>query len=172
MNKRKVIVVIGILFVCGILITYKIFNKPQLKNSIHYHAGFVVFDYGIKVDFSDLRYMNVEPCQLHDSDEKETPEHNQLEKAHLHDRIGDVVHVHVEGSVWGDLFTNIKYPLDYSNVTAYINGEKISDLKSYPIKANDSAVIFIGKVDEKLLNQAVTADHIKEVESKSETCGS
>lgn len=140
---------------------------------VHYHAGFVVFDNAKKVDFSDIKYMHVEPCSIgiEEKSEEETPEHKQIEKAHLHDGIGDVVHVHGNGAKWGDLFTNIKYPIDYSNTTAYADGQKIDELKDYPIKPDASIVIFVGRVDTNLMDEAVTAEQIREAESRSESCG-
>ena len=171
MNKSKFIAIVGILFVLGIAIFYKFVKQSEPQTEVHYHAGFVVFDNGKKVDFSDLKYMNIEPCTLHKEDEEETPEHNQLEKAHLHDMIPDVVHSHRENAKWGDLFTNIKYSIVYSKVTAFINGNEVLDIQSTPIKAYDSVVIFINTVDKNLITQAITVDHIKEVENKSENCG-
>lgn len=178
MDKRKIIVVIGILLILATLIGYKLIKQKgdtlkliQSEEDVHYHAGFVVFDNGVKVDFSDVGYMNITPCTEHGPAENETPEHLQMEKAHLHDAVGDVVHSHREGAKWADLFTNIGYEVDYSIVTAYINGEKVTGIKEYPIKAYDSMVLFIGNSDESLLSESVGIDHIKEVEKKSENCG-
>lgn len=154
---------------------------PQ-PEKVHFHAGFVVFDNGKKVDFSGLQYMDIEPCKLNEDEEEiQTAEELQHEKAHLHDNVGDVVHSHVEGAKWGDLFANINYSIDNSKVTAFINGIEVNDIKNIPIKAYDSLIIFVGNVDKqslasqgpgkKLLSQAVTVDHIKQTEMKSETCG-
>ena len=175
--SKKFIFIFGILLILGILIPFKVFKNSrtirqvQSEPSVHYHAGFVVFDNGKKVDFSDIQYMNIEPCTLHKADEKETPEHEQLEKAHLHDGVGDVVHSHREGAKWGDLFTNINYPLDYSQATAFVGGEEVVDIKNALITADSSLVIFIGTVNKSLLTQSVPLDHIKEVEKMSENCG-
>ena len=178
--NRKTVIISGIVLILVILGYWKI-NKPTTQihdeTKIHYHAGFVVFENLKKVDFSDIKYMSIAPCKVHGStgspqvEEMMTAEEEQKEKAHLHDGVGDVVHVHVKDSKWGDLFTNIKYQVDYSKVTAYINGQKVEDIKDYPTKSYDGLVLFIGKVDEKLTNQAVTIDHIKDAESKSENCG-
>src|SRR5690242_18124426 len=78
----------------------KIFPEPK----VHFHAGFVVFKDDKKLSFSDYKYMNVKPCMVDDKDEEEDP---QLEKAHLHDNVGDVVHSEQNGAKWKDLFTNI-----------------------------------------------------------------
>ena len=147
-----------------------IFGKkfiPQEK--IHYHAGFVVFDNNKKVDFSDYKYMNVKPCTV---DEKESGEEDeQLEKAHLHDNVGDVVHVEQTNAKWKDLFANIHFPIDYSKTTAFVDGKVVPDFANQQIRPYQSMVIFIGNVDKNHLKEAVTKKHIVEEEKKSESCG-
>lgn len=168
--KKPVYVVLVIAIAAIGIFAYLKTKKAVTPEKIHFHAGFVVFDNGKKVDFSDMKYMTIEPCKV-DTTETPTAAEIQHDKAHLHDGVGDVVHVHVKGAVWGDLFTNINYPIDYSKVTAFINGQEVQNIKDTPIKAYDSVVIFIGTVDKKLLSQAVTIGHIKQVESTSESCG-
>lgn len=140
------------------------------KEKIHYHAGFVVFENGRRLTFSDTKYMFIKPCTL-DGEENEEIEDSQLEKAHLHDNVGDVIHIEEEGAVWSDLFTNIEFYVDYSKVTAFINGQKVSGFETQSIKSNDSLVLFIDYVDEKLLSQAVTTQYIEDTAKKSTTCG-
>jgi hypothetical protein len=171
-KKTILILIAAALLILGVGALFKYGNSQVEVPDIHYHAGFVVFENGQKVDFSDNLYMNIEPCKVHDANEKETPEHIQTEKAHLHDNVGDVVHTHVAGARWRDLFTNIKYPLDYEKVTAYVNGQRVAKFEDLPIVAYNSLVIFVGSTDETLLSQGVTEDRIKEVEAKSELCGS
>lgn len=142
-------------------------GQKEQKPLVHYHAGFIVFQDGKKLDFSDIKYMHLAPCV---QGGKETADDPSM-KAHLHDDIGDVVHVHRAGAVWQDLFTNIKFPIDYTKTTGYINGQKVTAFQKTAIVKNDSLVVFIGKVDESLLSQAVTVDHIESVSSHSETCG-
>lgn len=74
----------------------------------------------------------------------------------MHDGIGDVVHVEAAGAKWGDLFTNIGFPVDYASAGGFING---------------NLVLFMGSVDRSLLSQAVTVHYIKQVEGKSVECG-
>lgn len=110
---------------------------------------------GEKQDYSDWQYMHLELC----TDEQERHEDEQIEKAHLHDGVGDVVHVHREGAVWGDLFKNIGVEL----------AEKPAILQQ-TIEPNSSVIITIGKGVEN--PEYVTEERIKEVEAKSELCGS
>jgi hypothetical protein len=169
MSKRGWFIIgiyILILFIAtGMIFGRKIF--PEKK--IHYHAGFVVFQDNKKLDFSDNKYMNVKPCTTGE-EEDEAGEDEQIEKAHLHDNVGDVVHIEQIDAKWKDLFINLHYAMDYSKVTAYINGQKVSNFENQPIRAYDSVVVFIGNVDEKRLQEAVKKNYIMEKEKKSDGC--
>lgn len=169
MNKRILInlVSIAVLLIIGAIVYFTI-GRPQIKE-IHYHAGFQVYADGALQDFADLKYMNLKPCGG-----LLVREDDQLEKAHLHDNVGNVVHVHREGAVWGDLFKNIKWEIPAGKeFVGYLNGERKEDLLNYPILPYDSVVFFSGKIDDlnHKLQARVTDDFMKEVEKKSENCG-
>lgn len=169
--SRSLTISIGLivlLFISTVL--YKLFAKPTVHQTVHYHAGFIVYKDGERVDFSESKYMSVKPCEI--VPDEPSPLEIQMDKGHLHENVGDVVHVHTEGAKWGDLFANLKYPIDYSLVSAYINGDKVLDFENRPIVGFESAVIFIGNVNESLLSNAVATEHIRDVESNSELCGS
>lgn len=142
-------------------------NSSHQKEEIHYHAGFQVYKDNTLVDFSDLQYMNLRPCGV--SNEKEDP---QIEKAHLHDGVGDVVHVHRPDALWKDLFQNIKY--DISGAEVWKDGKKQENFLEQPIQANESVVFFLGNTDKKeeKINNRVRVEKIKLVEQQSESCGS
>lgn len=166
--RLLVIIVVAGISVLGISF-YRSMTTPQ---KIHIHAGFIVIADNKKLDFSDNKYMNIKPCAEDEGEEhNENEEDEQLEKAHLHDNVGDVVHVERSDGKWKDLFTNINYSIDYTKVTAYINGQKVSDFQNQPIHAYDSAVIFVGKADTNYLKKAVTKEHIVKAEKVSEDCG-
>ncbi len=173
--SRKLLYLILPLFIIllgwfGFMVKEKYFPPKAL----HYHAGFIVIKDNKIEDFSDIKYMHTKPCGNAPVSEKETLAEQQIEKAHLHDFVGDVVHVHRENAKWKDLFTNLKYPLHYTNAEAYINGEKVNNFQDYPIKPYDSLVVFVGKNKDvtKYLKQAVTKSHIEQTEKKSDNCGS
>ncbi len=149
-------------------ISKNIVSKTQAEK-IHYHAGFIIFSNGKKLDFSDNKYMFIKPCTV-DGKEIEVEGDEQIEKAHLHDNVGDLVHVEEKDAKWRDLFMNIKFPIDYSKTTAYINGKVVPDFQSQQINLDDSLVLFIGKVDTRLLSQGVTKDYIEAQAAKSGTC--
>ena len=147
-------------------------GKLLTPKKVHYHAGFVVFENDKKKDFSDFKYMRIKPCLL-DQNQKDSKEDIQAEKAHLHDYIGDVVHVESNDSKWNDLFKNLKYQINYKDAKAYLNGQIVTDFQEIKINPYDSLVVFAGQeVDtDKFINQAVTKQHIIDSEIKSEDCG-
>lgn len=173
MNKVKLLCIISIsLLLLGVFGAKKLLPtaKPIPAEKIHYHAGFVVFDQNKKLDFSDTKFMFLKPC-LTNGKEDTNSENIQLEKAHLHDNVGDLVHIEARDAFWQDLFTNIKFPMDYAKTAGYINGEKVSDFQKIPIRPDDSLVVFVGENDEKLLDQKVTREYIETQSKKSVECG-
>lgn len=165
-NKFK-FSVLGLLILITLLGVYAIRKPKPAEPKVHYHAGFVVFQNGKKLNFSDIKFMNLEPCT---KDNKKNGD-EQLEKAHLHDNIGDVVHVEAPGAIWQDLFTNIKFPINYASTSGFINHTQVSDFQKLPINKDDSLVVFIGPIDQSLLTQAVTVERIEQVGTTSKTCG-
>jgi len=169
MNKKLLLLIIPIVFILigfGILLS----KKFLIPKKTHYHAGFVVFQNNKQINFSDMKYMFLEPCTLSKKGDGSTAD-IQIEKAHLHDNVGDLVHIERTGAKWQDLFTNIHFPINYSQSTAYINGNQIANFQNQPIKNDDSLVIFIGKNDPKFLSQAVTKQYIEKIAKRSTTCG-
>lgn len=171
MNK-KLLLLIG-LFVIILAGTASVFVSKKLLTSqkTHYHAGFIVFQNNKKLSFSDFKYMYEKPCTLKGKEDK-TNENDQLEKAHLHDNVGDVIHIERSGAHWKDLFTNINYPINYGKATGYINGQKANNFQNLHINPDDSLVLFIGSNDVKAdLLQAPTKEYIEQMGKKSKTCG-
>lgn len=149
-------------------------SMKSAPKEVHYHAGFQVYVDDRLQDFSGIKYMTISPCVdssaiKHPTTEKE----KQNDKGHLHDNVGDVVHVHLSGGTWGDFFRNIHYTFPKGKpVFAFINGKSVEDIMNTPIRSYDSVSIFIGtrdKMKEELKN-AVTIEHIKDIEKKSELC--
>jgi len=170
MNKRNTLigVVAAAVLVLGGAFFY-FFSPTSKEEAVHYHAGFQVYVDDKLQDFSDLKYMQVSPCGR-----VFRRENDQIEKAHLHDTIGDVVHVHRTGAVWGDLFKNLGFDVGKeSEFVGYLNGNLQQDILLYPIIGNDSVVFFKGPIKDmnKKLQSRVTLDHIQEVEARSEDCG-
>lgn len=170
MNQKQLIismcvVVIGV----GGVLGYRYYQKQIHPNiPVHYHAGFIVYVNGIRQDFGDSRYMKIEPCTTAGSEIKED---DQLEKAHLHGGIGDVVHVHREGALWKEFFVNIKYSLPKSTLSGYINTVKTDNLLNVQIRPYDSVVFVFGDVPSEATTAGISKEHIIEVEKTKEQCG-
>ena len=168
---KKIIYVIAIFIVILLGISGFIASKKFfVSKKVHYHAGFVVFQNNKKLNFSDNKYMFIEPCTLNKNNDDSASD-TQIEKAHLHENVGDLVHIERTGAIWKDLFTNINYPIDYSNATGYINGKKVADFQLQPIQPYASLVVFIGNNNQQVLSQAVTKDYMIKMAKKSTTCG-
>jgi hypothetical protein len=163
--------ILGVLAIAAVIILPQTLLKPK---PIHYHAGFQIYKDNKLQDFSDFKYMHEAPCTVDGKPINDPHADGQLEKAHLHDHTGDVVHVHRANAMWKDLFTNIKYPIDEKNVVAYVNGKKVNAILEKKIEPYESVIIFIGTHvdDQNYLKKAVTKKHIQDVEHKSETCSS
>jgi len=166
----KLIFVFAIIILTGAGAYFIINNKTQHMEDYHLHAGFVVFKDNKQVDFSDPKYMFIKPCTI--GEEYEEEEDEQIEKAHLHNQIGDVVHVEREGSIWKDLFTNLEYDINYPETAAYLNGQKVENFQELPIKAYDSIVILVDSDrEEEHVLKAVSREQILKAEARSENCG-
>lgn len=171
--RLKLMFIIGLGSVILLILTSFLIIGRNKDEAIHYHAGFAVFTNNKQVDFSDFKYMIIKPCNLDKDEEKESDEDDQIERAHLHDQIGDVVHVERKNSKWSDLFTNLHYDIDYKSSEAYLNGKKKNNFQNQIIQPYDSLVVLIGKNDsKKALTKAVKKSHIEETEKRSENCGS
>lgn len=169
----RIKIALGIfIVVLGGVVGYALSQTVLKPKPIHYHAGFQVYVNDQLQSFRGNQYMHEKPCVMNGHSTSEDDPDDQGEKAHLHDHVGDVVHVHRNGATWGDLFFNIKYPLEGKITAAYDNGQKVNDILKQPIKPYDSVVIFVGKHsdDQKYLKTAVTKSHIQSVEGKSESC--
>lgn len=169
LSKKVVLSFFTMILAVGMFWLYK--PKQTALEHLHYHAGFRVYIDGVLQDYSDYKYMNFVPCTEHAV--KQSAAEEQIEKAHLHDSVGDVVHVHRAGAVWGDLFKNIGVQLPSDKLAVmYLNGELASDIYNQPIKAYDTAIFVFGSDQSSHTGERVSVDHIKEVEAKSELCGS
>jgi hypothetical protein len=164
--KKRIIA----LCAAGVVLLVAGFMALQTKpKDVHYHAGFLVYVNGVQQDFSDPKYDKISPCAMPGAAVSGNPE---LEKAHLHDKVGDVVHVEGSGAVWGDLFKNIHYVFKKDvPVQGFISGKEVPNILTYPIKAYDSIIIVVGSGSGVDLNKVVTKNHIVEVERKGESCG-
>jgi hypothetical protein len=98
-----------IAIVLGILVGVLAFAAARValvapEQPPHYHANFAIFMDGERVDLSGDRYMEeVSACRV--SEGKILPQ----ERAHLHNNVPDVAHVHHPGVTWGHLLANLGF---------------------------------------------------------------
>lgn len=151
-------------------IVYVRYAPQEVAEHLHYHAGFRVYIDDQLQDYSDYKYMNYVACTEHDN--KKSKEEEQIEKAHLHDSVGDIVHVHRGGAKWSDLFKNIGVVFDSDkDVRGYIEGEEIKDVLDQSITSYTTAIFIVGESSSSHSNEKIPLEYIKEVEAKSELCG-
>lgn len=140
-------VLVGALVIVGIrFATY----SPE---HVHYHANFAVYINGKREEFKDKRYYQevVGSCTTDDI----TP----LERAHMHDNVGDIVHVHDHAVSWGQFFQNLGWSVnskliqtpdklyqadDTNNITFMLNGQKVSDITGQVIGNEDRLLVDFG----------------------------
>lgn len=167
---RKILLTILLtsVFTIGAIFLYNKFKS--IPEKIHYHAGFQVYKDDLLQDFSGVKYITVLPCT---EEEAHSEKNEQINKGHLHNQIGDVVHVHASGATWGDLFKNLKFSTQ-DGVVAFVDGKQLSNPLTSQIKSYQSIVFHFGKHDSnfKPEKKPVTVEYIKETEKKSVECGS
>jgi hypothetical protein len=133
------------------------------RREIHYHANFAVFVDGERLPFDNFTfYEEVASCGGEGKD-------NPRIRAHMHDQIGHVVHVHDNGATWGHFFANIGYVNGdtvfktdkdtylqnlqdpSTTITFILNGEEVQTTANRTIGDKDVLLISIGDASEEEL---------------------
>lgn len=172
MPKGRKLLIISFLLVCllaaGIFFYFKQrAQSPAVK--VHYHAAFLVYQDNQPLDFSALKYMKIENCTVNNVQQED----EQLEKAHLHDNIGNIVHIQQANATWKDLFFNIRFEMT-KDVVGYINGQLVPDILNQKIEPHDRVLFLIGINDNLQEKLAAVPDdaQITKIDNSSESCGS
>jgi hypothetical protein len=149
--------VIGLLALAAVrFVTYK-------DSAVHYHANFTVYVNGDREEFKDPAYYEeISAC----SSDFDRPQH----RAHLHDNINDVVHVHDQAVTWGDLFNNLGWNIgstfistptklysdtDSGHLMIMLNGQSVASIANKVIGDKDRLLISYGKMDAKELQTQI-----------------
>lgn len=139
---------VGALAVLGIrFFTYRPADK------VHYHANFGIIINGQRQKLDNpLLYEEIEMCS-------ENKTHTPAERAHMHDKVSDVVHVEDSAVTWGQFFQNIGYGVgdnfistpsqmyladSQSQVTFILNGEKVNNVTKRVINDKDKLLVDYG----------------------------
>jgi len=125
------------------------------SSDVHFHANFLVRLNGQNFDFTPNKYMEpVSLCQVGSA--AQSPEG----RVHMHNNIGNLVHIHAAQVTWGDFFANLgwavsdtgivtdsgqTYLADSSHrITAMVNGQPVTKIAQQYIKANDRLLLNYG----------------------------
>ncbi len=139
MKKILLLLSTTIILIIGFVV-YRTLQVPETP--VHYHANFAVYLNGAQVNFADPNYMHLAPCVANNT----KVSFNKLDNVHLHDQVGNVVHMHQAGIVWNDLFQSVHYDLKKhvgnTPVQYYLNGKKTdSSILTKQIKSEDKLLI-------------------------------
>lgn len=147
-------------------------QEHMMSDGIHMHAGFQVYKNDQLVDFSDFKYMSVKPCG-EDTHVDGKGGYSKFDDIHLHDSVGDIIHLHTGDVTWSDIFTSLNYSINPS-VQGYIDGEKVDAILTTRIEDLSSATFILGSVSDlqQKIDDRVPIEKITEVGSQSEDCGS
>lgn len=110
--------VAGVLLFVLVRFAFAPFHQPT-----HHHANFLVYIDGAPLDLSADRFMEeLGACRAAD-------EVLPSERAHMHENVGDVVHVHHEGVTWGHFFAVLGFGLgdDWLVLPPGLAGERGGD---------------------------------------------
>ncbi len=147
--KKYIFFLLALIITGGL--TYILTPRPY---QVHYHANFAVYIDGKKVDFNTDNYMEeTSRCNV-------TNDVKPQDRIHLHDKKGDLVHVHMAASTWGDLFANLHWGLGNKyfadnlwkiytesgneNVFFYINGTPVDNPSNEIVESTDQLLIWYG----------------------------
>jgi hypothetical protein len=130
------------------------YNPPV----VHYHANFAVYVNGQREEFKSSKYYEevaAVGCSLN-------PVDSPLERAHMHDEINDVVHVHGSLVTWGNFFENIGWGVgdnylqtdtillqadDTDKLTFILNGKTVDSIRGLIIGDEDRLLVSYGNED-------------------------
>lgn len=151
-------------------------TTPTLSEEVHYHAAFRIYEGSEPLDFTAFEYMSVKPCGPDEEDNNEHETEAIEDFVHLHDLVGDVIHIHGPGATWADVFEYVKMT-DTLEVTGYNFDTLIENALNSPVEPYQSMTFFIGKeptetVKQEILNSTPEKEYIQEIEKKSEACSS
>ena len=133
-------------------------NTPE--PAFHEHADFALFLDTVRFDFAKDEFMSIKPCVAKSNSWVPTAYAHGLdleEAVDLHNRDGNVVHVHQEGVTWHDFFESLKMGLednlfvdhegnqykedDTFEFYFFVNGERVDTLADREIRDLDQVSI-------------------------------
>ena len=188
-KSRWTIFIAGILLSALVLLGIR-FATYHHEGTVHYHANFAVYLNGSRQEFKGPQYyQEVAICSA--AHGITIPQ----QRAHMHDNINSVIHVHDHAVTWGQFFENLgwivgsdfivtdngqTYKADDTNkLHVIINGQDFTDLTPITntvIKDRDRLLLSFGSIDDATLQQEFkavpsTAKHYDETKDPSSCSG-
>src|SRR3989338_3129990 len=114
MRASGIIAMIFALVAFGGAVAYRQINPPSNPDPNHTHADVAVWVGGMRLDFSDERYMSGSDADEQGGEHGHEHRHQYL---HLHDGNGHVIHRHKPGLPLGEFFASIGLPMEENCVT-------------------------------------------------------
>jgi len=102
-NNKRLLLLLVSAFLLGVFWFFAIRFVTVQKKEVHYHANFAVFVRGERLAFDNFTfYEEIAGCGGNGIDSPKI-------RAHMHDNVNHVVHVHDNGVTWGHFFSNIGF---------------------------------------------------------------
>lgn len=150
---KFILALLAVGFIAGFLwlaaLRFFLVKSPET----HYHANFAVYINGEREPFEEFTYYEeVAACTSEYAD-------NPKGRAHMHDRVNDVIHVHDKRVTYGNFFQNIGWNVggDYlatldrvyqnsgnDRVVYMLNGERVRDITNRVIGNMDRLLVVYG----------------------------
>lgn len=160
---KKILAVAGSIFGLTVLLIFGLRFALLEKMEVHYHANFAVFVDGERLPFETFTfYEEIESCGGNSIDSPKI-------RAHMHDQVNHVVHVHDNGATWGHFFANLSYVNgdtlfktdggtyvedDDTQIRFLLNDQEVQTTANRTIENEDVLLVSIGNPsDEDLQNQ-------------------
>ena len=145
-DPRKLVILMIISALLGAM-WFVLFRAITIDaNGPHYHANFHLYIHGERELFEEgIYYEEVSSCGGSENDPKA--------RVHLHDFIGDVVHVHDASSTWGNFFEVLGFVL--GNNVLYVDGKAYLD-------TSDSKLSFVlnGEVSQSVASKTIKSEDV------------
>lgn len=163
-QKRWFIFIAGA--VLAALVIFGIRFATYSIEQTHYHANFAVYINGQREEFKDKHYYEeIAACT---ADGPIQP----AQRAHMHENLNNVLHVHDDGTTWEQFFNNLGWSIGSNYIQTYdhtiyqanetdklnivLNGQNLTDLTAINnevIKDEDRLLVSFGAIDDATLDK-------------------
>lgn len=160
-GDRVVWVIAGFVVAAVLILGIRFFTyRPE---HVHYHANFVVYINGQREQFADPALYEESGASCSE-EEQMTP----MERAHMHDNVNDVVHVHDHAVAWGQFFTNLGWVVDAKvietpsqtlmpdtshKISFVLNGQTMDNVSNRVIGDQDKLLVDYGGSDQAIKDE-------------------